>query len=190
MATFEYLSVFISIVVGLAVVHILRGVVRVFTDPHAKPYWIHTAWLFYLLWWLPFFWWFTFDWRHFQEWTFPVFFFVVAYSMLIYALCVTLLPHTPGPDFDSKEYFFRNHRRIFSLWVFLRFIDIADSFLKGPENIAGMPDWYLWYAGLGIVTLIIAAVTPNPRYHGFLVIAWFGTALIDTLAGFADIFGA
>jgi hypothetical protein len=190
MSTFEYLSVFISIVIGLAVVHILRGVVQIFIDQEAKPFWIHTGWLFYLLYFLPFFWWFTFDWRHHETWTFPVFFFVVGYAMLVYAFCVTLLPSRAERGVDFEAYFFRNHRRIFSLWAFIKIVDVADSFLKGPENVAAMPGWYLWYAVFFIGSVVVGAVTPNRRYHALLIVGWLASILVDLSAGFADVFGA
>ncbi len=120
MSTFEYLSVFISIVIGLAVVHVLRGLVQLLGQAESKPYWIHTGWILYLIYWLPFFWWFTLDWQEQQTWVFPLFFFVVLYSMLVYVLCVVLIPLGDVSTRDMEVYYFENHRKLFSVWTGLR----------------------------------------------------------------------
>ena len=58
MSAFEYLSVFISIILGLAVVHLLGGV-SLLLDQRivARIFWVHTAWvlnMFSLITWV---WW-------------------------------------------------------------------------------------------------------------------------------------
>jgi len=82
--TFEYLSVFISIVIGLGVVRVLGGVAAIIDRQDARSYWVHSAWVGYFVFYLPYFWWLTFDWRREELWTFPVFMFVVFFAMLAY----------------------------------------------------------------------------------------------------------
>lgn len=37
MSVFEYLTVYVSIVIGLGVVHLLTGLVRILSEPESKP---------------------------------------------------------------------------------------------------------------------------------------------------------
>ena len=84
MTTFEYLAVFVSIVIGLAVVRLLRGLIELATGEGLESYWVHTAWLAYHVLWLPYFWWFTFGWRNQSDWTYPLFFFIYRELFLIF----------------------------------------------------------------------------------------------------------
>jgi hypothetical protein len=84
LTTFEYLSVFISIVIGLGVIRVLGCVATLLDRQESKAYWVHSTWVGIFIFWLPWFWWFEFDWRLHTTWTFPVFFFVVIFAMLFY----------------------------------------------------------------------------------------------------------
>jgi hypothetical protein len=187
LSTFEYLSVFISIVIGLAVVHVLRGLVRLYDGPDSKPYWIHTGWVLYLIYWLPYFWWFTFDWQEQQTWVFPLFFFVVLYSMLVYVLCVVLVPLGAIPSQDMEAYYFNNHRKLFSIWTVVLLVDVADAFLKGPENVVALGPSYIPVTVVFFFSLLVAAITPNRRYHAALVVVWLVSIGWDMIT-YADVF--
>jgi len=58
---FEYPSVFISLVIGPWVVHVLSPTARMVTDPRIRPYWVPHAWCLNLLYSLAFFRWFAFN---------------------------------------------------------------------------------------------------------------------------------
>jgi hypothetical protein len=173
MTTFEYLSVFISIVVGVAMVRLIRGMVEIATGQSGKPYWIHTLWMVLYLLWLPYFWWFTFGWRNQEVWTYPLFFFIVLYSMVIYAFIATLVPSDPGDVEDFEEFFYSVRRVFFGLLGGLWVLDGIDSILKGPENLERLGPLYFPIVGLGIAGNLVAAWTDSRRYHTFWVIAYF-----------------
>jgi hypothetical protein len=187
LSTFEYLSVFISIVIGLAVVHALRGLVQLFGGPGSKPYWIHTGWVLYLIYWLPYFWWFTLDWQKQQTWVFPLFFFVVLYSMLVYVLCVVLVPLGEISSQDMEAYYFKNHRKLFSIWTVVLLFDVVDAFLKGPENVEALGPTYVPVTVVFILSLLVAAITPNRRYHAALLVVWLVSIGWDLIT-YADVF--
>ena len=58
MEIFEYIAVLTSIIIGLGMAHLLRGVVRIIQHPERYPvYWIHLGWVVYMFislvfWWL------------------------------------------------------------------------------------------------------------------------------------------
>ncbi len=190
MTTFEYLSVFISIVLGLAVVRLLGGLVAVVTRSGGRPYWVYTAWLSYFVLWLPYFWWFTLDWREQEVWTFLLFFFVVAYAMLNYALVVVLVPNPSTETLDYEAVFFRVRRPFFRLFTVVLLVDMADSILKGPENIAGLGPTYFPLVGALVLGHIVASMTDSRWYHGAWVSISFLVFILFSLNVWADVFSS
>ena len=127
MTTFEYLSVFISIVIGLGVVRVLGGVAKLLDPQESKAYWLHSTWVAYFIFWLPWFWWFEFDWRFQTTWTFPVFFFVVLFAMLFYLAVAVLVPSREADYKDLESYFYRVRPRFFALMTLINIADVIDK---------------------------------------------------------------
>ena len=49
MDIFEYVAVLVSIIIGLGMAHLLRGLVRIIQHPGRHPaYWVHLGWVGYL----------------------------------------------------------------------------------------------------------------------------------------------
>jgi hypothetical protein len=188
MTIFEYVSVFISIVLALGVVHVLTGAVRLFGDEKARPYWVHSLWTLNLLVFLAFFWWFSFDWRLQEVWTFPLFLFVVGFAMLLYVLCVVLVPINPPDAFDYREFFFGKHRQIFLLWGTVWVVDILDTVLKGSDNLERMGGSSVLYVMTGVTLAhFAAALTSHRRVHEVWAVI-FTLLLIRNILTIADVF--
>jgi hypothetical protein len=128
---FEHITVYVSIIIGLAVAQLLGGVVRVLSDRRAKPYWVHLAWVFNVLCLITYYWWFIFDWQSRTEWTYQLFVFVFAYAMVNYLLAVTLVPPAELDHGDYEEFFFARSRLFFSLLIVRWLEDLGDTFLTG-----------------------------------------------------------
>lgn len=187
MTTFEYLSVFISIVVGLGVVHVLGGVGMLLNRRAERTYWVHTTWVVFLVFWLPYFWWFTFDWRRVDTWTFPLFMFVVAYAMLSYLVTVVLVPTDPPDVADLEAYFFRVRPRFFMLLVLMNFADLLDAFLK-PGNLADLGSTYLPVMAFLTLGHAVAALTDDRRVQGTWVVTHAACVVGFGLGIWADVF--
>jgi hypothetical protein len=190
MTPFEYLSVFISIVIGLGVVHVLSGTARMLTNPGIRAYWVHLLWTLNVLYSLSFFWWFTFEWRLHSTWTFELFLFVVAYAMLWYLMSVLFVPLDHPTELDYKEYYYSKHRLIFSLWAFVMLVDTADSILKGADNLAGLGPLFFPTQAFFFLLLVTLAVTKNEKIHTAAVLFWtvtlippFQTVVYDVFTG-------
>lgn len=177
MSIFSYLSVFISIVLGLGVVHVLSGTARMFTSPSIRPYWVHLLWTLNVLQSLTFFWWFTFDWRLQDTWTFGLFLFVVAFAMLWYMLCAVLIPVDHPNNLDYREYYDSKHGLMFSVWALLTLVDVADSVLKGPENLAALGPFHFTFVAFSFLLLVTVALTKSKWVHIAAVLIWTVTNL-------------
>jgi hypothetical protein len=76
---FEYLTVLISVVVGLSVTSFLTNVVRIIhVRGEVTISWVQLLWFITILIWAIAFWWFTFVLADQQQWTFPLFVFLFA----------------------------------------------------------------------------------------------------------------
>ena len=187
MTTFEYLSVFISIVIGLGVVRVLGGVAAIIDRQDARSYWVHSAWVGYFVFYLPYFWWFTFDWRREEVWTFPVFLFVVIFAMLAYLTVVVLVPTRDSDVADREAYFERVRPRFFALLVLLMIADVVDTLLK-PGNLDDVGPTYGPVMAIMILGSIAGAVTDRRWFHKIWVVVMIILTLAFGLGLWADIF--
>jgi hypothetical protein len=156
MGTFEYVMVLVSIIIGLALTHILSalgaavhrlrghgGAIRL------EP--VYLVWVGFVLIWLVSFWWWEFRFQALEVvWTYGLYLFVLSYSVCLFLIAVILIPDRMDGMRDSYEYFIAGRRWFF--WAVLVGIgfDIADTFIKGVE-------WGTRPLNLGVNGVLIVA---------------------------------
>ena len=178
MNQFEYLSVLVSIIVGLGITHLLTGVGRFLGGPEApRVFKVHVAWTVNLVLYQAFFWWFTFKWADEATWTFGTFLFVLGYAILLYLLTVILYPVEVEPGFDFRAHFHRRRRWFFRLLAFVGLIDVVDTMLKGEANVSAVPAIGIAMLILNIGGPLVAATIERHRFHVAYAI-FYGVALI------------
>ena len=187
MTTFEYLSVFISIVIGLGVVRVLGGVAKILDRQESKAYWVHSTWVGYFIFWLPYFWWFEFDWRLMTTWTFPVFFFVVLFAMLFYLTVAVLVPTRDADYKDLEAYYWRVRPRFFALMTLIHVADVIDAFLK-PGNLEDVGPTYGPVMATYIIGSVVASLTENRLFHQIWVVVVGLMLIFFSLGIYADVF--
>jgi len=181
MTTFEYLAVLISIIVGLGITHLLGGVARFIHRPDRyKFYRIHLLWAWYVFVYLLYFWWFELWFTTFEEWTSPLYAFLVAYSILLYLLCVVILPPDSSEGVNFREYFFEKKIWFFGILLVAFLVDIPDTLIKGQESL--IKGHGIINVLVGVPLILIAIFTRNPKYHGVLAI-WFCIIMTLRLLG-------
>lgn len=127
MDAFEYLSVLISIVLGLALTQLLTSAGRLIqARGRAKPYWPVLLWTGSLLVILVQSWWALFDFRDHAPWTLPEFALILVHPTLLYLMCVLILPDSgvEGP-IDLKANYFGQAPWFFSAAALLTVASIA-----------------------------------------------------------------
>ncbi len=130
-SAFEYVSVFISIILGLGVTQILTGIADlVHQNERVKIYWPHLLWVLLVLVLHVQEWWVTFELRHLDKWRLPLFLFVLLYPVVLFILARLLFPlgFNEG-TIDLKKFYFENYRRIFLFGSMLAFLSIIDNLL-------------------------------------------------------------
>ena len=179
MTPYEYLTVFISVVLGLAVVHLLSGVALLLdTRIRARPDWIHALWTANVLITTVLVWWFNFPLTGILVWTLPFFLNLVAYSVVLYLMSGLLYPVRGSEVIDFKAHFEANRVRFFLVCLAFQVVDFSHAVL---ERQALGTDWSgirLTVLALFAIAFVVGARTSNRTYHGVLVLAWLLTCIL------------
>jgi hypothetical protein len=148
MQMFEYIIVLISIVLGLALTHLMQGVAGLIQHPErARIWWVHLVWVAYMFLNSIFWWWYEFRLQRIEEWTFSLYAFVVFYAFYIYLICALLFPRDLEGYDGYRDYFLSRRKWFFGLLTVWAAIDLIDTAIK---NTAEMN----YFASLGTEYLI------------------------------------
>ena len=169
MSEFEFLVVFVSIVIGLGVTHLLLGVGRIIHNrDEIEVYSIHAVWTANVLLILVINWWVSFSWGGFTAWSFDVYMVFILWSISLYMLAVILYPPDIRGDESYVALFERNRRWLFGTFILMNVLDIAQTALRGDLF---HPPYYLPFVLHYIVLAGIGMVVADRRYQTFW--AWY-----------------
>ena len=139
MQMFEYVIVLISIVIGLALTHLMQGITWVIQHPRrARVWWVHLIWVTYMFLSVIFWWWWEFQLQRIKSWTFPIYVFVVFYAFYLYLICALLFPRDLEGYEGYRDYFMARRTWFFGLLVGWAVIDTIDTWIKGPQYFASL----------------------------------------------------
>jgi len=169
MDEFSYLSVLLSVILGLAVTQILQGFRGlVLSRAKVRVYWPVIAWAILLLLICVQHWWSMFGMRNRHNWTFLQFAVVLLNTVFIYMIAGLVFPDiTAEKDIDLKASFY-SHRTWFFLLAFggvavsIGKDFVLDNRLPDPRNLA--------FQAVFAATLIVGALTRSEAYHKALVV--------------------
>jgi ribose/xylose/arabinose/galactoside ABC-type transport system permease subunit len=175
MDAFSYLSVLISLILGLAITQVLKGFRGLMHGrARVRGYWPTVLWGALIVVIAVQSWWSMFGLRHHEDWTFVEFSAVLAQTIVLYLLAALVLPDVFGDAIvDLREHYYDHRRWFFSLLVML----IATSLLKGLAIEDKLPEaadlrFHIAFAATAISGIAVA----NARYHELL--AALGTVSI------------
>jgi len=160
---FDFLSVLVSIIFGLALTHLLSGQFRfVFQRRMTDTHLLYTGWVFMVL---VLNWWMLFTWHDYQGWTFDAFLLIVLWALSFYVLAIALYPPEEiAPEREPFNYF----------WFFCAVVgtlaaDIAWTTMRGML----FTPWYYLPFVLHYAVLAILAERIKSRLFRRLVAWWF-----------------
>ncbi|WP_374473679.1 hypothetical protein [Arenimonas sp.] len=178
MAAFEYLGVFISIILGLGITQLLASFAGVLRDRHLlrlddTP----LAWAAMLVLLHVQTWWALFELRDIASWTFLQFAVVLLQPALLFLLSALVLP-PPGARLDLGANFAAHRRWFFGLMLALVAASLAkDLVLRGrlpvPANLA--------FHAVAALAALGGWATPGPRVQRAL--AWAALVAIAAYIG-------
>ena len=153
MDVFSYLSVLVSIVLGLGIAHLLGSVIRLITHrARIVFYWPSVVWVINLLLIILLVWWSDFSLTNHKNWTFAIFVFTIAVPALLYVISGLILP--PGVE-DMERAYEDNRRWFFSLLVIGILATFVQTYLLDGHVTLN--------ADFGL-KLLVAAITALPIF--------------------------
>jgi hypothetical protein len=116
-SAFEYVSILVSIILGLGITQILSVVSDlVFDTPKVKFYFPHTVWVMFLLFLHIQDWFISYQLKDIPVWYLPELFFILSYPVLLFVLSKVITPQEDDVDrTDLKVYYYRRYPTIFGL---------------------------------------------------------------------------
>jgi hypothetical protein len=166
MDEFGYLSVLLSIIIGLAVTQLLTGLRGLMLQrARIRVYWVPVAWGLVFLMILTQTWWAMFGLRGHREWTFAEFAAVLFHTIVMYLTAAIILPDVGDEPVDLRAHYYRHRGWLFSLLL----LATAASLVKSIVLSGSLPDrrdvaFHMVYAGVGVLGL----ATARPRVHEVL----------------------
>lgn len=169
---FEYVTVLISIILGLGIAQIVTGLADIIHQwKRIKLYWPHTMWMV-----IVFFlhiqeWWNIYDLRLYEVWRLPTFLFISLYPINLFILARLLFPLHDHEEviLDYKSFYFSNYRMFF-------FIVMVSAALSGVENFVisnkGIEGIILQVAILIVLGSVTWRKIEREWVHKLIVIAW------------------
>jgi hypothetical protein len=132
MSAFDYLTVLISIVLGLAIANVLTRIANVITARERVDfYWPPVAWAIWLFFIAVQHWWAEWGVRHTTQWSFGVFWLQLLVPVDMFVLSALVLPErAENGTLDLGDWYFRNRAWFFAFMFFLPALSIVEEFAR------------------------------------------------------------
>lgn len=187
MGSFEYISVVISVVLGLAITHLLIGMVSMIQNREStRIYWIHLLWVFNVIVYITQWWWAFHYWEKLDSWSMSDFNLLFIYSLMMAVIAGLLFP-VHGSVTDYRAFYYKQFRWFFALQFLWLSLDIVEVVVKASYGLRPIPpDYFLLTIPL-IPGFLAAVFVKNPKYHAFLVLVVLGWNFLYNLLVFVPI---
>jgi hypothetical protein len=185
MEFFNYVMVLASVIIGLAVTHLLQGVAKLIQHPEReKLYWVHLLWVALMFLNALFLWWWEYQLSTVHHWTFELYVFVLSFAVVLYLICAVLMPSELGSYATYRAYFYSRRRWIFGLLLLFSMMDLVDTAVKGWTHLLSLGWPYLTVVATRSALLLGAMKTRNARFHGVVVVLFIGQLAVLAFRSF------
>lgn len=178
MSPFEYVSVLISIILGLGITLVLTGLAEMIkrwkTITHFWPYliWIVLVFVLHLQ-----EWWICYDLKSVPSWSLPAFLFVISYPILLFIMANLLFPTNWSGNLNLKEFYFNSNTKFFVCAILLIVISIIQNVVLLDFAIIEQP---VQFGFLILFSALIVKPTKNVAVHTTIALLML-TAIIGSL---------
>ncbi len=172
-----YLSVIVSIILGLGITQLLQGISELINErQRVRFYWPAAGWAALLLIVNVQAWWAMFGLRNRHTWTFLQFSTVLMEVILLYLVAALALPNFGGQDvIDLRANYFKHRSWFFGCIVLM----LLDSLLKSIVVGGGLPGPVdLTFHLIWLSAALVAAITSSDLYHKTNLCLTFALVLI------------
>jgi len=183
MTAFDYLTVLVSIVVGLAIANVLARLAAVITARERVDfYWPPVAWAIWIFFIAVQHWWAQWSVRHTREWNFATFWLEMLFPVLLFLLSALVLPdRDEHGKLDLGQWYFRNRAWFLAVLFCLLVVSLAEELVRtgriaSPVNLG----FQLFFGAL----CIVAFLSKSRRAQEWIT----GVAMVSTFAYVAVLF--
>ncbi len=163
----EYVFVFASIILGLALATLLAGLGRLLrSEGGLRPYWVHSLLIFNLFLLIYHFWLRTWELNDVQSWSRLGLGAQAADLTATYLVAVLLFPKE-GDTTDLRAYYYRNASRIYGLLILSHVLAAVEIMALVPSELENSGFVVLASPALPLIPL---AISKRPWVHGLLLI--------------------
>jgi hypothetical protein len=169
MDAFSYLSVLISIILGLAVQQVLQGYrALILSRQRISFYAPPLIWSVLLLAMVAQHWWASFTLAHRVEWSFAIFATILVQTALIYMMAAIVLPDIPPEKkIDLRDHYYREAPAFFGISIATVCWSVVREYML--EGRPPMP-LNLLFHGLFLAAALTAMLTRRRRVHEGLAV--------------------
>ena len=155
MSPFEFVTVLISIILGLGITQIMSGIAdQIHQWDKVKLYWPHMLWVVLVFVLHVQQWWLTYELRVITSWRLPFFLFEILYPINLFILARILFPSAGEAAFtDLKKFYFQNYRKFFVMVIILSTLSAIENIVIYDLGVEG------WLVNIILLTgLLVVAV--------------------------------
>ena len=179
MSLFEFLMVLVSIIIGLGITEVLKGIAQmVRCRQSVTPYWVHSVLVVFVMIALLQQWWEIWDLQRVSDWTFTGLLLMLSGPVGLFLIAHLLFPQ-PVRDADIREYYYGEMRPVW--WLGAATVVLATLF---RPIVTGFELFVINNATsfIGLAGFIVLGLTKNRIVHAILVPLFLATILWDVLA--------
>jgi hypothetical protein len=170
---FDYCAVLIAVILGLALIHPLRGLAKMIQMRHeVRVYWVHVLWTFNVIIWVVVIWLGMFWWRSLQELSIQWYLFLIGYAAVQFMWAAILYPPEFSGKMNFEQHFYANRYWFFGIQLAVVLLDIPETLVKGAKHLRPVPAEYPYLISALLVICVAALLTSKRRVHAALSIAW------------------
>ena len=174
MSPFEFVTIFYSVIVGLALSHILGAMSDLIEiRERVKTYWLNSVWVVTVIIWTIFAWWGLWDLVKLESWTYAGFWLVVTNLASIYFITTLVLPKAiEEGEIDLEAHYFSVRKVFFSMIAYSLYSSVLMNhylfgkaaiseftvmpFIVGTAALAGVfTDSRKYHQGIGVFFLFL-----------------------------------
>lgn len=177
MTTYEYITIFTSIILGLAIVNVLSGISSIIHKGIKTIFfWVHTLWVINVFVLILLLWWNNLILNSLEELSFVHYLNLVAYSVVLYLLSSLLFPLKFSDEINFKKLFLENRITFYILGIIFVITDFIDAYVEKVVTNSELRIPQMVNISIYLIMFIVGLKVKNEAYNGAVAIV-FGLGL-------------
>ncbi len=182
MGAFEYVSILVSIIIGLGITQILSSFSDLlFNFKKVKFYWPHILWVMFTWFLLIVDWFITYQLREREAWRYPELMFVLGYAVTIFIAIKMIMPSSESEHkFDIKKFYQAKFPVIFFIiGIVVLGTMFFNVFMLGQVVYK---QWHLLFTSIVLIFLAVKKIEEELIHKIFAIsitIAWVSSVFLN-----------